>query len=267
MSENRGGAKIVGDGSAAAWQNAGDYVDIEGFDISGNATDGLSNAGSYVRLADNRVHGFGNGNCISTVNNNYTLHDIDVTGNIVTGCGNDSQDHGIYVSHTGGNVSNNMSYGNSGFGIHCWHNCNKMTIANNLVFMNDSGGIILGQGDSPNFGSVKADDCLVVNNIAMGNDGHGISEYGETGEKNRFINNNTWENSDNGMELQSGKESGTLNSDPQFVNYQPDGSGDYRLASSSPNLHAGTTTGAPPTDILGVSRYRDSGVDIGIYEQ
>ncbi len=266
MSENKGGAKIVANGSDAAWQNRGDYVDIVGFDISGEATDGLANAGSYVRLANNRVHGFADGNCIFTGNNNYTLHEIDVMGNIATGCGADSLDHGIYVSHTGGNVSNNMSYRNSGFGIHCWHNCNRMTIANNLVFENEAGGIIVGQGDSPNFGEVPADECLVVNNIALDNSGHGISEYGATGNKNRFIKNNIWDNNQDGISLQTGQESDTLNVDPGFVNYQPDGSGDYRLTPTSPNLHAGTTTGAPPTDILGVSRYRNSGVDIGIYE-
>ncbi len=87
VSEKKWGAKIIGDGDGAAWQNDGDYVDVVGFDISGDNEDGLSTAGSYSRLIRNQVHGFTPGNCMSTANSGYTLHDIDVMGNVVYGCG------------------------------------------------------------------------------------------------------------------------------------------------------------------------------------
>ena len=35
-----------------------------------------------MRLVDNKVHGFRGGNCITTANDNYDLHDIDVIGNL-----------------------------------------------------------------------------------------------------------------------------------------------------------------------------------------
>ena len=33
-------------------------------------------------------------------------------------------------------ISNNIAFDNAGFGIHCWHACNALTISNNLVFDN-----------------------------------------------------------------------------------------------------------------------------------
>ncbi len=137
---HRGAAKIVGDGDAdAAWENDGDYVDIDGFDITGSNTDGLLSGGSFVRLVNNNVHDFHDGNCITTANDNYDLHDIDVMGNIAARCGASELDHGIYVSHPNGVVANNISFGNAGFGIQCWHACNSLAISNNLVFGNAAG--------------------------------------------------------------------------------------------------------------------------------
>ena len=116
MSANRGGAKIVGDGSRdAAWQNNGDYIDIVGFDITGPNVDGLLSGGSFVRIIDNSVHGFHEGNCITTANDDYDMHDIDVIGNIASHCGEDQLDHGIYVSHPRGIVANNIAYDNAGY--------------------------------------------------------------------------------------------------------------------------------------------------------
>jgi hypothetical protein len=264
ISEKKWGARIVGDGGGAAWQNDGDYVDIVGFDISGDNEDGLSTAGSYGRLANNRIHGFTPGNCMSTANSGYTLHDIDVIGNVVYRCGDSRLDHGIYVSHTGGTVVNNIAHGNAGYGIHCWHNCNRLKIANNLVFNNKTGGIVVGQGDSPNNGSVDADNFIVANNIAVFN-GVGIAEEGATGKNNKYINNNVFGNRE-AISLQTGKEIGTIRADPKFVDFKLDGTGDYRLQPSSPSVNAGTATGAPELDIAGNRRSQGGAVDVGAYE-
>jgi hypothetical protein len=265
VSEKRWGAEIIGgDDGAAAWQNDGDYVDVVGFDISGDNEDGLSTAGSYSRLVKNRVHGFNRSNCVNTANSGYTLHDIDVIGNVVYDCGNMRLDHGIYVGHTGGTVANNIVYGSTGYGIHCWHNCNRLTITNNLVFNNKDGGIVIGQGDGPNNGSVDADGFTVANNIVVFN-GTGIAEEGATGKNNKFIKNVVFGNKQ-AMDLQTGKEIGTIRADPKFVDYKADGSGDYRLQPSSPAVNAGTTTGAPDLDIAGNRRPQGGAVDVGAYE-
>jgi len=268
LAQNQGAARVVGDDSAdIAWKNTGDHVDIVGFDISGPNVDGLTDGGSYVRIVDNRVHDFGTGNCITTANNDYDMHDIDVIGNVAFGCGEDELDHGIYVSHTRGVVANNVAYGNSGFGIHCWHNCNELTISNNLVFDNPEGGIVIGQGDGPNYGEVPADNFVVSNNIAVDNGRDGIRESGATGPNNEYLNNILWDNGTDRISLKTGTADGTIVGDPDFVNFQPDGSGDYRLQTGSPAVDAGVPTGAPVTAIDGTPRPQSKGVDIGIYER
>jgi Right handed beta helix region len=266
VSETKWGARLVGNsGEDAVWRNDGDYVDITGFDISGTSTDGLLETGSDVRISGNHIHGFVGGTCISTYKVNYTLHDIDIVGNVVHSCGSSSQDHGIYVGQPGGSISNNISYGNSGYGIHCWHNCNHLTIANNLVFNNREGGIIVGQGDGPNYGKVEADNFIVSNNIAVFNGNAGITESGAVGSNNKYSNNNVYGNKLNG--LRTGSDSKTITRNPAFINFQADGAGNYHLRSSSPDIDAGTDVGAPKTDIDGRPRPRGGGFDIGVYER
>ena len=260
-----GAAEVVGTGDEAAWRNLGDHVDIEGFTITGDAVDGLVDEGSFVTIIGNQVAGFA-GNCISTSRTGYTLHDIEVIANVVSGCGSSALDHGIYVSHPGGTVANNISYGHAGYGIHCWHNCNGLVISNNLVFDNAEGGIIVGQGDGPNNGDVDADDFVVSNNIAVGNGGDGISESGATGSNNRYLNNNVFGNAEGGMDLKTGVETGTVETSPGFVDFRPDGSGDYRLLPTSPMIDAGTGEGAVGIDLVGTTRPRGGGVDVGAYE-
>jgi hypothetical protein len=267
VSSTRGAAKVVTAGGAGeAWRNSGDYVDIVGFDISGSSTDGLTDQGSFVRLVDNEVHGFRGGNCITTANDNYDLHDIDVIGNLAFGCGGSSLDHGIYVSHARGVVSNNIAFDNAGFGIHCWHACNALTISNNLVFNNPQGGIVIGQGDGPNNGTVAADHFVVSNNIAVGNGRDGIRESGATGSNNRFLNNMLWDNADNDVALNTGSQTGTLVENPLLGNLRPDGTGDYRPRAGSPALGAGVSDGAPRTDIDGRGR-PTAAVDLGPYQR
>ncbi|WP_214365452.1 right-handed parallel beta-helix repeat-containing protein [Pseudonocardia sp. H11422] len=269
VSENKWGARLVGDGDEdedAVWRNDGDYVDIRGFDISGTTTDGLIETGSYVRILDNRIHGFRDGTCVSTYKLNYTLRDIDIIGNVVSGCGSSSLDHGIYPGHPGGTISNNISYGHAGYGIHCWHNCNGLVITNNLVFDNQEGGILIGQGDGPNYGKVDADDFIVANNIVVDNGKDGIEESGATGSNIRYLNNNVFGNGTD-FDLNTGSQSGTITTEPGFVDYRADGSGDYRLLESSPNIDAGIGAGAPPTDIDGTPRPQGGQVDIGVYER
>ena len=255
--------RIVGDGLAtAAWENDGDYVDIVGFDVSGVNEDGIWSRGSHVRILQNRVYGFPTGNCILTANEEYDLTDVDVVGNVAYGCGDNALDHGIYLAHRRGTVANNIAYGNPGFGIHCWHACADLVIANNLVFDNQEGGILVGasKDDEP------ADNFLVFNNLAVGNGREGIREGGETGSNNQYIKNLLWNNGDDTIELNTGSQTGTIVADPQFIDYRPDGSGDYRLLPSSPAVDAGRAGGAPLVAIDGAPRPLSGGYDLGPFE-
>jgi hypothetical protein len=67
--------------------------------------------------------------------------------------------------------------------------------------------------------------------------------------------------------VKTGSQRGTLVVDPQFVNFQKDGSGDYHLRPGSPALGAGVELGAPSIDIDGKPRPPEGGVDIGVYQQ
>jgi hypothetical protein len=197
----------------------------------------------------------------------YSIHDVDFVGNVTFGCGIDDLDHGIYLGYSGGRVLNNISHSNGGYGIHCWHNCNRLVIANNLLFNNSGGGMVIGQGDSPNEGRVKADDFVVANNIVMHNLDVGIEEHGATGPGNRFLNNTVFQNDGNDFELQSGTQTGTLTDDPRIVDYRPDGLGDYRLMPGSTSLDSGTPIGAALHDIRGHQRPLGGGYDRGVFEQ
>jgi pectate disaccharide-lyase len=151
-------------------------------------------------------------------------------------------------------------------GIHLWHAANATIVSNNLVFENRTGGIVIGAGDEP--GGVVDDNTIVSNNIVVYNYVHaGIAEYGETGTHNRYLNNLVYANPAGAFRLLNGnKVSGTLTVDPQFVNWQPNGSGDYHLESTSPAIGAGTSTGAPSVDIVGTARPQGNRWDIGPYE-
>ncbi|HEX2478688.1 MAG TPA: DUF1565 domain-containing protein, partial [Geminicoccaceae bacterium] len=49
-------AKIRTQGANWSWINYGSYVDIEGFDVSGNGVGGIGNLGSNVEISGNHVH-------------------------------------------------------------------------------------------------------------------------------------------------------------------------------------------------------------------
>jgi hypothetical protein len=255
--------RIVGVGNAdGAWENEGAYVDIVGFDITGPNEDGLYNKGSQVRLVRNRVHGI-SGNCIYVQNKDYSVADVDVLSNVAFDCGEDKLDHGIYVTHRGGRVANNISYGNTGYGIQCWHACNSVAIVNNLVFANPEGGIVVGADDD----EYEVGNSLIANNIVVANGREGIRETGESGDGNRFLNNLLWNNGRDAIQINGGDEAGTIVADPQFVDFEADGSGDYRLAPTSPAVDTGEPEAALRFAFDRSARPQSDGFDVGPYEQ
>jgi len=159
---------------------------------------------------------------------------------------------------------------NSGYGIHCWHGCTGVTVANNLVFDNHTGGMVLGDGDS---GATTFDNSIIVNNIAIFNEGYGIMEYEYSGQHtigahNNFTNNLVYGNTGAGIHLIEGNtDSATLTIDPKLVSYDANGAGDYHLSATSPAIDTGAASAAPLYDLDGVCRPQGKGFDIGPYER
>ncbi len=276
MSDVQWGAHIQTSGSEFSWTNHGDYVDIRGFDITGNGRIGILNYASRVQIVGNHVHDIpaintGSNGGAGIDNANYSAHDSDIIGNVVNRIGSIDQskphnsNHGIYIANLGGYVWNNIVYRCRAYGVHAWHAARNATIANNLVFENGAGGIIIGAGDSP--GGVTADNFLVSNNIVINNTGYGILEYGLTGTHNRYLNNLVWRNKSGSFRLQNGNVNrGTVLAGPELIDYQADGTGNYHLSAQSRCVNAGTSMGAPTRDFDGVQRPGGSGFDIGPYE-
>lgn len=272
VSEETWGARLVAEGDG--WIARGDWVNIVGFEYTGDAAVGMLAMGSHIRYLSNWVHHLNpacNGNGGAAIDaGNYDASHVDMIGNVVHDIWADDTDgtpcnrvQGLYHAIPFGTIANNLAWHNSGWGIHTWHNPSDLVITNNLVFDNGGGGIIVGAGDSP--GDGYADNFLVANNIVMHNP-IGISEFGATGLGNRYVSNLLYENG-NDVSLQNGLvDEDTISADPGLVDFQLDGSGDYRPAPGSPVLDAGTPEGAPPTDIDGVARPQGEGIDIGPYE-
>jgi len=271
VSEPGWGAKIDATGHYTAWQNSGDYVDIVGFDITGADYLGISNGGSYVRVVSNHVHHLATPTCnrpnggAAIDHDDYSKHDNDTIGNFVdhvadqlVGC---NQIHGIYHSNLRGHIWNNIVGQIGAYCIHNWHASTDVVIANNLVFGCKSGGIIVGDGDSP--GGVTANNFVVTNNIVLDSP-NGILEYGSFGTNNVYVNNLVYRCS---VPLMlTNPDQGTLSVEPMLVDYRIDATGDYHLMSASPCVDHGVATGAPSDDFEGHARPFGAGIDIGPYE-
>lgn len=277
ISDVKWGAKIRTTGLDQMWNNTANYVDIMGFDISGDGRLGILNTGSFVRIVGNNVHNIPaacNGSGGAGIDNaNYSGTDNDIIGNVVHDIGNPAVQcfsvQGIYHSNLRGHILNNISYRNQAWGIHLWHAANNVVVSNNLVFQNGEGGIVIGDGDSP--GGVTNDNTTVSNNIVMDNQsswgaGLAIYETGATGTHNKYLNNLIW-NNPAGIVLQNAlQDLDTVNADPLLVNYQPAGGGDYHLQPTSRAVNSGTTQGMPSEDFDGAPRPVGSGPDRGPYE-
>ncbi|MET0855358.1 MAG: right-handed parallel beta-helix repeat-containing protein [Telluria sp.] len=281
VSETKWGAKIIGSGIHGMWTNTGNHVDIVGFDVSGSGRLGILNEGSFTLVASNHVHDLAiSGGCTGSggsgiVNANYSGSDGDIIGNVVHDIGvpgacNGVQ--GIYSSNLRGKIMNNIVYRASAWGIHLWHAANQVTVANNTVFANGAGsmggGIVVGTGDRP--GGVILNHTKVINNIVYRNPAGGIKQYCYSGQAcigpNNLVSNNLVYGNGRAISMRVGRDAGTIAADPQFVDYQADGRGNYRLQSTSPAINQGMTASAPITDIDHAARPRGAAPDIGAYE-
>jgi hypothetical protein len=281
VSDTKWGAKIIGSGTEGMWTNRANYTDIVGFDISGPGRLGILNLASYTLAQGNHVHnltvsgGCSGGGGAGIMNAEYTASDGDIIGNVVHDIGVPGKCnavHGIYHTNLRGHIYNNVVYRASAWGIHLWHAANNVMVANNTSFQNGAGsmggGIVIGVGDSP--GGKILTNTKVINNIVYSNPAKGILEYCASGQacigSGNVVANNLVTGSSSAITMKVGSATGTITADPQFVSYQANGTGNYRLKSTSPAVNKGTASGAPTTDIDSIARPRGGALDIGAYE-
>ncbi|MCU1332660.1 MAG: hypothetical protein JWM08_1652 [Candidatus Angelobacter sp.] len=234
LADTKWEAKVIAPHSYTAWENRGDYVDIEGFDITGDGNQGILNLGSNVRIIGNHVHDIpakcSQDGGAGIDNGNYSASDDDVIDNVVHDIGSLSVKcgtvQGIYHANLRGHIMNNIVYRAWAYGICLWHAPKDVVIANNLVYQNGEAGILIGAGDAP--GGVVASGMIVANNTITDNPattwgvGQAIVEVGLTGTDNKYINNLIWNNR-RGIELQNGVvDVGTINAAPRLVNHKAD---------------------------------------------
>ncbi len=271
VSDVKWGAKIIVSGTGITWDSRGSYVDIDGFDISGSGRHGILAAGANLTMTNNFIHdltisGGCNGSGGAAIDTYGPVGGVVIDRNVVRNIGASmigkcNTVQGIYIANANNVVTNNLVSGVAMAGIQQWHGATASTIVNNTVFRSKD-GILLGQGDAGTTTGLA--NNYVANNVVYDNTTYGIVELGKMAGNNRYVNNLVAK-SGTAMRV-AGSVSGTISSDPLFVAYQANGTGNYRLSSSSPAIDRGTSTSAPRVDLMLVARPRGAAVDIGAYE-
>lgn len=286
-STNKWGAKIVG--GSPIWSNTGNYITVDGFDISGSSsTHGLlfgpwsgGDVGHHGIAQNNYIHD----TSLSACGQGGALTFYSITGggkadrNVIknvfpSGIGSCSTMQGIYISEPNMYVTNNIVSNVAAIGITQWHQADKSVIIGNTVF-NCLWGIQTGTGDSgsPVGGS---SNNYVANNICVGCS-IGIKEFGAIAPFGNQYRNNCNYNNTTAIDVGAGATvSGNITTNPLFVNYQANGSGDYHLTASSPCINTGLSSGTqqpsgttvvfPTIDYDGITRPQAATYDMGAYE-
>lgn len=251
VSDIKWAAKILVSGTGIAWRSKGNYVDIDGFDISGSGRHGILADGANLQITNNLVHDLTiSGGCTGSggaaIDTNGGSGKVLIRGNVIRNIGaamigkcNTVQ--GIYIANPNNTVVNNIVSGVAAAGIQQWHGATDSTIVNNTVFRCKV-GILIGGGDAGTLPEGSQNN-LVSNNIVYDNITYGIVEGGKVGANNRYVDNLVHAS---GTALRvGGQVSGTILADPQFRDYQADGMGDYRVKHSSPALRPGRSPAGP----------------------
>lgn len=260
----------------------GSYIDVVGFDVGGGQDRiGILDWGSYNHTLGNRVHDIP-GDCTSAggggiVTANWNGTGAEIVGNLVYNiaqpAGSCNKVQGIYQENSNAYIANNLIGNVAAWGLECAHYCQSSVFVNNTVF-HSGGGLWVGDTDNGQMTS----NIYGINNIFYdivpgGNwTACAIREYpGTTGPGDQYINNviDVLNSGACTYQINSGSGStitGTVFADPQFVNYQPDGSGNYHLQSNSPAINSGVSLNAPSIDFQGGKRPIGSAWDIGVYE-
>jgi hypothetical protein len=242
VSDVKWGAKIVVSGTGIAWRSKGNYVDIDGFDISGTGRHGILADGAHLTITNNFVHdmtvsGGCTGNGGAAIDTNGGAGNVLIKGNVVRNIGQAmigkcNTVQGIYIANPKNTVVDNIVSGVALAGIQQWHGATDSTIIHNTVF-GCKIGILIGGGDAGTLPN-GSENNYVANNIVYDNRTYGIIEGGKVGANNRYLDNLVYASGTN-MRT-DGHVSGTISADPAFVHYRADGTGDYRLQRSSPAI-------------------------------
>ena len=196
---------------------------------------------------------------------------VEVNGNVVAREGHTpggtTDDQCIYTTESHTTIVNNIVFGCNKYGIqiysHIAGGSNYNVLSNNTVFASYR-GIVLG-GENTGSGAPTVDYNTITNNIVYGMTSYGFNASGIFGSHNVTSNNLTYNNGTNYSRTYT-NHTNDIMSDPLFVNYKSDGTGDYQLQPASPCVNAGTSLGAPENDFLHVTRPQGSAVDCGAYE-
>lgn len=264
--------RLVGT-NGTTWVNTGNYVAIQGFDVTGPGINGIYTEGNATAISGNHVHDILTGTCNDEGGSGINLNgtNAQVTGNYVHNIGPYPKAcgyvQGIYFLTSGGYAENNISFNNSGFGIQLWHHPEKIYLLNNTIFKNASGGIVLGTDDS----DVVVDHITVQNNIVANNGGVGVQEQGasasSTGTHNVYTNNLLYGNGSGEISLHNGLEALlSVVLSPDFVDATGTKTGNYHLAAASPAIGTANESNSPPKDFDGNPRPQSGKYDIGAYE-
>lgn len=217
------------------------------------------------------------------INNNGNFHECSQNARHC------NQDHGMYIHGTSFTITNNLIYGNLGYGIQIaaaypynpsidaspeYAGATNWVIANNTIANQfDRAGIVV-------WGPVR--NSSIENNIFYENAANratnfpqGIDFYFPAGSPSGIVirNNISYATGAGGTRFISAAategvhytQSGNIvnTADPQFVNAA---AGDFGLQASSPALNKGLSLAQVTTDFTGKARAGDAGYDIGAFE-
>jgi hypothetical protein len=206
ISDTKWGAKIAN----SSWQAGGDYVDINGFEMTNPGSGGYAvniASAKSVHILNNYMHDFNTGGCGSygVINEtNNPIADSVISGNVIRHAGNYGAGavncvtlHGIYSEGARTIIQNNIISGVTGWGIKrnmAPGACGPGVISHNIVF-NNGGGIDLTEHSNAGFVCVwdynSLNNNIVVSNgvDTPGGGRFGINFYHVTGTHNLVANN------------------------------------------------------------------------------
>lgn len=249
-------------GVATCWGCFGNYTDIVGVDISGDATAsngivfyGAFNTAQYVTVENLIGAGSVNGIQGST----YPSSDNQLIGCVIKNISvaNQAIANGVRINAPRMSVLSCLIFV-TGQAV-LMKDAIVATISNNLIANCNQGGVQV-WGSSGTAGT-----ATVTNNIFYGNGGYSIREIGTTNTASVYRNNLFYLNTNTTLLQNSNVAYDGMFSNPLLVNYQSNGSGVYELTSASPCINAGTSVGAASVDATAALRSLKSNVDIGPY--
>jgi hypothetical protein len=267
QSINKHGAVITpsGVGTNTLWNVTGGWVDLIGFEIDGTGgtsiRNGISMTGGNSTAQDLHIHHVAqNSGCDSqggsgircdqsgggTTNNNYNfvrchVHHCGGTCDFI---------QGIY-HQSNGLIQSNLVHDCTG-GIHCGHDDHDIIVSNNTVFNCSNNAYYFGGCQEAYNNGCPTSGMLFYNNILYDNPGpHAVSGPTTAEDVGNVLKYNCYNGNTANFDIASPSNSSRSNevtSNPLFVNYVSDGTGDYHLQSGSPCKGAGLNTYAPALD-------------------